>query len=84
MEDCTVFHGTKLSGNATKDQNGSIQIKIYTDTFREHIVKYEMWDIFCLPYPTDKTKSWDFSRISPDSHWIKSKISFQSEITTNI
>ena len=84
MDVCIVFRGTKLSGNATKDRNGSIQIKIYNDKFQEHIVKYYMWDIFYLPYPTDKTKSWDFSRLSPDSHWITSKISFQSERTTSI
>ena len=60
MDVCIVFHGTKLSGNATKDRNGSIQIKIYNDKFQEHIVKYYMWEIFYLTYPTDKTKSWYF------------------------
>ena len=58
QEACTTYKGTPFNGIG-KDNPGTMAVKTFKDTVRQHMISQGMWDVFLIPDPANKSISWD-------------------------
>ena len=56
---CSEYAGFSKSNGIPMDRNTEIPIKYYKYQFHDHMIRNGIWDVFYLPYPRNKYKTWD-------------------------
>ena len=58
-ETCSKYAGSAKFNGISREGKPAITINSYKDQCREHMINNGIWDVFSLPDPRNKYKTWD-------------------------